>query len=114
MKVKREIEVKVCDHCQQEARFQCGGCGKDVCWDCSESRGEKYQDFVTGCSNTGYYCHGCVPQMAEDKLYLAYTRIASLIAEHKAHCENFDQHRIVAESEIRQLLAAKRRKTAAG
>ena len=31
MKVKREIEVAICDFCEEEASAVCPICGKDVC-----------------------------------------------------------------------------------
>ena len=67
MKVKKEIEVTVCDFCGKDtwAGRTCAVCGKDVCGDC---------DVACNVSYKGYRIPIC-PNDAESMTFKEYTEV---------------------------------------
>ena len=75
MKVKREIEVAICDFCKKEATFECAICGKDVCYDHDLTlhvhfkefnegyRASEFDDFI---HNTMLVRHFCPDHLTEE------------------------------------------------
>ena len=112
MKIKREVEIDICDVCKTGEKFIsfCLGCGKAVCWDCKEKGEiESFQHSVN-CSGSGDgdFCPACLAKPPEKirPLLTVYFRIRALRNEARSEYDDFRKRCEKAEADLKLLQKA--------
>lgn len=123
MKIKREIEVDVCDvpgcASQEDCYSQCLSCGAAHCFEHSyphregahpdpqrTPHGVRYEAGVWGGgSYDGYYCNSCDERLSRERtdgLHAAYQRIETLRARYQEQYELQKLEAAQAEAEVQK------------
>ena len=83
MKLKREIEINICDFCGVEEAYQsCHNCGKYVCADCFDDNVKPYRHSIVFLGNgDGLYCNECQKKLKEtkDEKFLLFLELEKVI-----------------------------------
>jgi hypothetical protein len=114
VKVKREVEVNICDACKTaDAGYSaCLNCGKAFCYDCRKIHAVEFPHSLhCSGSDDGLYCVGCVTELTQsgDPLLMAYRAITNLRAESNAYYKALETRAEECGSRIKQLLAQRGR-----
>ena len=105
-------EKRICDVCKVKESYShnaCLGCGKDICWECRDTRGfgVEYKHGVhVGGSGDGCYCQECDARLTAegtDQLHIAYRVIKALREEEVKWYANFNARREVAETNLKAI-----------
>lgn len=102
-------EVTCCDNCGKEQDYptRCLRCGKEVCWQCADKVGVKYEHgvYVSG-SGDGWYCRPCDITLYEresDALYEGFRAVKALREEMQAWGADFQRRQKAAEAHLETL-----------
>ena len=109
MKKTAMKEIHECDVCRKEAEYvrTCIKCGKEICFDCSNTHGKTYHHGVSvSGSGDGYYCAECDSVMTyqgTDQLHSAYRAVERLRIEAEGMWHDFERRRKDAEAKVKAL-----------
>lgn len=112
--MKKQItrEETICDFCHDATCFrQCRSCGKDVCYECEEKCGKRFQyEVFAGGSYDGFYCYDCLTNknLIDNKIYCTYARIEDLRQDYKRWYETWNKQVKIAEAHLMMLLKQER------
>lgn len=107
MKIKKEIELDICDDCkEEEAYYTCLGCGKTFCFDCKERNGVEYAHAISlRGRGDGYFCNKCDkdPPKKVKELHDRYLEIKNMREDIKRFHEKSEIKYKILEKELRIL-----------
>lgn len=100
-------ETHICDQCGKEESYinACVCCGKELCCECWQKHGMKYNHSVyyQG-SGDGYYCNQCDKKLisnGKDKRHAAYRSVMALRKELEIWCADFKKRQEEADNAVK-------------